>query len=95
MARNELEATLTAEEQVNIKPKHCYAFGSLHLLTNVLQRFVLGEMIKSSSIDVEHIANFVKSNDITPDWMNMQLPRGKQRLCFRLLRAAPFSHHRN
>ncbi|KAJ6784224.1 hypothetical protein PWT90_01802 [Aphanocladium album] len=34
-------------------------------------------MIKTSSIDVYHLESFVKTHGIVPDWMNMQLPRGR------------------
>jgi hypothetical protein len=37
---------------------------------------VLAEIIKTSTLDVEAIAAFVRSSQIDPDWMSMQLPLG-------------------
>ncbi|RDA89799.1 hypothetical protein CP533_3331 [Ophiocordyceps camponoti-saundersi (nom. inval.)] len=34
-------------------------------------------MIKSSSVDVETVVYFIHSNAISPDWMQMQLPPGR------------------
>ncbi|QUC22311.1 uncharacterized protein UV8b_06552 [Ustilaginoidea virens] len=34
-------------------------------------------MLKSSTVDVDHLIAFVKANGIVPDWMNMQLPLGR------------------
>lgn len=42
-----------------------------------LQRFVLGEMIKASSIDVQLLVEFIKNNNVEQNWMHMQLPVGK------------------
>lgn len=41
------------------------------------KRFVLAEMIKNSSIDADVLAAFVRSSQIEPNWMNMQLPPGR------------------
>jgi hypothetical protein len=40
------------------------------------QRFLLGEMIKASSVDVSLLAEFIKAHNIEQNWMNMQLPIG-------------------
>jgi hypothetical protein len=40
------------------------------------QRFVLAEIIKSSTIDVDSLVAFIAVNRVSPDWMSMQLPRG-------------------
>ncbi|KAM3505852.1 hypothetical protein MY10362_002694 [Beauveria mimosiformis] len=45
--------------------------------TNKEHRFVLAEMIKTSSVDVYQLEGFVKAHGIVPDWLNMQLPRGR------------------
>ncbi|KAK9416198.1 hypothetical protein SUNI508_09778 [Seiridium unicorne] len=37
-------------------------------------RFLLGEMIKASSVDVSLVAEFIKAHNIEQNWMNMQLP---------------------
>ncbi|KAK7213677.1 hypothetical protein V2G26_020855 [Clonostachys chloroleuca] len=41
------------------------------------KRFVLAEMIKNSSIDADVLAAFVRSSQIEPNWMYMQLPSGR------------------
>lgn len=41
------------------------------------QRFVLAEMIKNSKVDINSLAAFVRSSQIEPEWMAMQLPYGK------------------
>ncbi|KAK5989186.1 hypothetical protein PT974_10686 [Cladobotryum mycophilum] len=46
-------------------------------LTMDEQRFVLAEIIKSSSVDVHKLACFIKSNSVIPDWYDMQLPSGR------------------
>jgi hypothetical protein len=41
-------------------------------------RFVLSEIIRTSSqIGVNELAQFIRTNGITPDWMNMKLPGGR------------------
>jgi hypothetical protein len=40
------------------------------------QRFLLGEMIKASSIDVPLLADFIKTHNVEQNWMFMQLPLG-------------------
>ncbi|KAH8674063.1 hypothetical protein BX600DRAFT_509263 [Xylariales sp. PMI_506] len=40
-------------------------------------RFVLGEMIKASSVDVPLLAEFIKAHNIEQNWMHMQLPTGR------------------
>lgn len=40
------------------------------------QRFVLAEMIKCSTVDVEMLIRFVESNVSDPNWMTMQIPSG-------------------
>ncbi|KAK8139167.1 hypothetical protein PG984_002547 [Apiospora sp. TS-2023a] len=40
-------------------------------------RFVLGEMIKASSIDVHLLVDFIKNNNVEQNWMYMQLPVGR------------------
>ncbi|KAI1107222.1 hypothetical protein F4804DRAFT_220705 [Jackrogersella minutella] len=41
------------------------------------KRFVLGEMIKVSTIDVYTLVDFIKSHHVEPNWMSMQLPGGR------------------
>ncbi|KAK4192072.1 hypothetical protein QBC35DRAFT_262475 [Podospora australis] len=45
--------------------------------TDVEKRFVLAEMIKVSHMDVGVLVDFIKSHDIQPDWLSMQLPGGR------------------
>jgi hypothetical protein len=37
---------------------------------------MLAEMIKTSRLDIETLAMFVKANQVRPDWMSMQIPLG-------------------
>ncbi|KAI0480299.1 hypothetical protein GGR56DRAFT_264814 [Xylariaceae sp. FL0804] len=41
------------------------------------KRFVLGEIIKVSRIDVPTLVNFVRAHSVEPDWFSMQLPGGR------------------
>ncbi|KAI8634848.1 hypothetical protein F5Y19DRAFT_127515 [Xylariaceae sp. FL1651] len=41
------------------------------------KRFVLGEMIKVSTIDVPTLVDFIKAHNVEPNWMSMQLPGGR------------------
>ncbi|KAI0105497.1 hypothetical protein GGR51DRAFT_191015 [Nemania sp. FL0031] len=41
------------------------------------KRFVLGEIIKVSTIDVTTLVEFIKVHKVEPDWMLMQLPGGR------------------
>ncbi|KAL2127425.1 hypothetical protein VTI74DRAFT_10753 [Chaetomium olivicolor] len=41
------------------------------------KRFILGEMLKVSDLDVGLLVDFIKSHGIKPDWMHMQLPGGR------------------
>ncbi|KAK1248014.1 hypothetical protein MKX07_000902 [Trichoderma sp. CBMAI-0711] len=41
------------------------------------KRFVLAEMIKCSTVDIERLARFVESNVLDPKWMTMQIPSGR------------------
>ncbi|KAI1330375.1 hypothetical protein F5Y16DRAFT_15979 [Xylariaceae sp. FL0255] len=41
------------------------------------KRFVLSEMIKVSSIDIGTLVEFIKFNNVQPNWMFMQLPGGR------------------
>ncbi|KAH7326394.1 hypothetical protein B0I35DRAFT_133817 [Stachybotrys elegans] len=45
--------------------------------TGAEKRFVLAEMIKASSVDIDSLVFFIKSQGIEPDWMSMQLPLGR------------------
>ncbi|KAB5570360.1 hypothetical protein GE09DRAFT_705607 [Coniochaeta sp. 2T2.1] len=54
------------------------------VFTDAEKRFVLAEMIKVSHMDVGTLVDFVKYHDIAPDWMEMQLPGGRNiRQCLR------------
>ncbi|KAL7788308.1 hypothetical protein V8C37DRAFT_404494 [Trichoderma ceciliae] len=59
----------------------------------VERRFVLAEMIKCSTVDIETLARFVESNVFDPKWMTMQIPSGRNlEQCMqvaRLLSTAP------
>ncbi|PFH55904.1 hypothetical protein XA68_17429 [Ophiocordyceps unilateralis] len=41
------------------------------------KRFMLGEMIKSSAVDIDNLIYFVHASSISPNWMHMQLPHGR------------------
>ncbi|KAI1429382.1 hypothetical protein F5Y12DRAFT_483951 [Xylaria sp. FL1777] len=41
------------------------------------KRFVLGEIIKVSTIDVPTLVEFIKAHNVEPDWLSMQLPGGR------------------
>ncbi|KAI1808560.1 hypothetical protein F4811DRAFT_246438 [Daldinia bambusicola] len=41
------------------------------------KRFVLGEIIKVSTIDVSTLVDFIKAHQVEPNWMSMQLPGGR------------------
>ncbi|KAI0013623.1 hypothetical protein F4779DRAFT_344513 [Xylariaceae sp. FL0662B] len=41
------------------------------------KRFVLGEMIKASKIDISTLVEFIRAHHVTPEWMVMQLPGGR------------------
>ncbi|KAK6866125.1 hypothetical protein PG995_002653 [Apiospora arundinis] len=45
--------------------------------SDIEKRFVLGEMIKASSIDVHLLVDFIKNNNVEQNWMHMQLPVGR------------------
>ncbi|GAB1320233.1 hypothetical protein MFIFM68171_10443 [Madurella fahalii] len=45
--------------------------------TDVEKRFILGEMVKTSHMDVGVLVDFIKSHDVQPDWLSMQLPGGR------------------
>ncbi|KAK7952580.1 uncharacterized protein PG986_008308 [Apiospora aurea] len=47
------------------------------LFSDVETRFVLGEMIKASSIDVHLLVDFIKNHNVEQNWMYMQLPVGR------------------
>ncbi|OIW33888.1 hypothetical protein CONLIGDRAFT_640965 [Coniochaeta ligniaria NRRL 30616] len=54
------------------------------VFTDAEKRFVLAEMIKVSHMDVGTLVDFVKYHGIAPDWMEMQLPGGRNiRQCLR------------
>lgn len=38
---------------------------------------MLAEIIKNSKLDIGSLAAFIRSNQIEPDWMTMQVPYGK------------------
>ncbi|PTB67840.1 hypothetical protein BBK36DRAFT_18265 [Trichoderma citrinoviride] len=41
------------------------------------KRFVLAEMIKCSTVDIERLARFVEVNVLDPKWITMQIPSGR------------------
>ena len=51
--------------------------GELKTDLPLTQRFVLGEMIKASSIDVVYLVEFIRQHDIEQNWLHMQLPIGE------------------
>lgn len=80
-----METSLSDQETVSPLPPHPQT-GSIvggrtssgRVLTRVprLQRFLLGEMIKASSVDVPLLAEFIRTHNIEQNWMFMQLPIG-------------------
>lgn len=40
------------------------------------QRFVLGEIIKVSNLDIATLVEFIKTHNVEPNWLSMQLPGG-------------------
>ncbi|KAK8915549.1 hypothetical protein VCV18_010246 [Metarhizium anisopliae] len=40
------------------------------------KRFVLAEIIKSSTVKIDLLLAFINTNRVDPDWMRMQLPLG-------------------
>ncbi|KAL8359614.1 hypothetical protein RB601_007735 [Gaeumannomyces tritici] len=45
--------------------------------TDTEKRCVLAEIIKVSSLDVSTLVDFVRSYNVEPDWLSMQLPGGR------------------
>ncbi|KAJ2899879.1 hypothetical protein MKZ38_002746 [Zalerion maritima] len=45
--------------------------------TDAEKRFVLAEIIKASSIDVGILVDLVKSHNVEPQWLSMQVPNGR------------------
>ncbi|KID73199.1 uncharacterized protein G6M90_00g087180 [Metarhizium brunneum] len=41
------------------------------------KRFVLAEIIKSSTVKIDLLLAFINTNRVDPDWMRMQLPLGR------------------
>ncbi|KAI1768787.1 hypothetical protein GGR53DRAFT_352905 [Hypoxylon sp. FL1150] len=41
------------------------------------KRFVLGEMIKVSNVDISVLVEFIRAHRVEPNWMSMQLPGGR------------------
>ncbi|KAK1501272.1 hypothetical protein CABS01_00024 [Colletotrichum abscissum] len=41
------------------------------------KRFILAEAIKNSSLDVGLLVGFLKTHNVEPDWLKMQLPSGR------------------
>lgn len=74
-----MESVLNDTEKVryhtSLNPRFCLPFTNL---TYDVQRFILAEMIKLSDVDVGVLIHLVKSHDIQPKWMFMQLPGGKR-----------------
>ncbi|KAF6836935.1 hypothetical protein CMUS01_05201 [Colletotrichum musicola] len=45
--------------------------------TDVEKRFILAEVIKTSNLDVGRLVEFLRSYNVEPDWLKMQLPGGR------------------
>ncbi|KAH6890498.1 hypothetical protein B0T10DRAFT_321357 [Thelonectria olida] len=45
--------------------------------TDEEKRFLLAEIIKTSQMDVDTLSNFIRANGIEPNWLQMQLPFGR------------------
>ncbi|KAH8123990.1 hypothetical protein FP744_10003215 [Trichoderma asperellum] len=61
------------------------------------KRFVLAEMIKCSSVDVDMLIRFVESNVSDPNWMIMQIPPGRNlEQCMQVANRSPTApNHRS
>ncbi|KAM0454903.1 hypothetical protein ACHAPV_008044 [Trichoderma viride] len=61
------------------------------------KRFVLAEMIKCSTVDVEMLIRFVESNVSDPNWMTMQIPSGRNlEQCMQVANRSPTApNHRS
>ncbi|KAL7900873.1 hypothetical protein HDV63DRAFT_295389 [Trichoderma sp. SZMC 28014] len=61
------------------------------------KRFVLAEMIKCSTVDVEMLIRFVESNVSDPNWMTMQIPSGRNlEQCMQVTNRSPTApNHRS
>ncbi|KAI5459875.1 hypothetical protein BGZ63DRAFT_259953 [Mariannaea sp. PMI_226] len=45
--------------------------------TDEEKRFLLAEIIKTSQMDIDSLSNFIRANGVEPNWMQMQLPLGR------------------
>lgn len=76
---SEAMAAFSLDEKVCLRNcyfYHAVAIIKVHFTNACTQRFVLAEMIKCSSVDVEMLIRFVESNVSDPNWMIMQIPSG-------------------
>lgn len=77
-----MDIPFTRDEKVCVSPIAATGDGTALIVKFTLsQRFVLAEIIKSSSIDIDSLLAFINANHVDPNWMNMQLPLGKL-FCF-------------
>lgn len=74
-----MDSSFTEAEKVTERLHHVspLARAGCSLFATNQQRFVLGEMIKASHLDCALIVDFLKVHRVRPDWLFMELPRGK------------------
>ncbi|KAH7159929.1 hypothetical protein B0J13DRAFT_116703 [Dactylonectria estremocensis] len=62
--------------------------------TDEERRFLLAEMIKANCLEIEVIRRFVKAHVVEPNWMQMQLPLGRNMdQCVQAAHQLGFKHH--
>ncbi|KAH7143931.1 hypothetical protein EDB81DRAFT_884526 [Dactylonectria macrodidyma] len=62
--------------------------------TDEEKRFLLAEMIKANCLEIEVIRRFVKAHVVEPNWMQMQLPLGRNMdQCVQAADQLGFKHH--
>lgn len=71
-----MELSFTQDEKVCLVVILTIERWEVPVLIFVLQRFVLAEIIKSSTVKIDLLLAFINTNHVDPDWMRMQLPLG-------------------
>lgn len=71
-----MELSFTQDEKVCLVVILRIERWEVPILIFVLQRFVLAEIIKSSTVKIDLLLAFINTNRVDPDWMRMQLPLG-------------------
>lgn len=74
-----MESTFTDVEKVRFYTVSPMGALQKSLTVTATQRFVLAEMVKVSQMDVGVLVDFIKSHEVQPNWLLMQLPGGTPR----------------